>query len=82
MNERIAELGRRCDAIGSLARLSPTPKNTGRWYLAEAAVVVAEKLPRSRLTDTEQLADALALFESVIELLETDMLSAFAGDDK
>ena len=82
MSERIAEIGRRCDAIGSLARLSPTPKNTGRWYLAEAVVVVAERLLRSGLTDTAPLADALALFESVIELLETDMPSAFAGDDK
>ena len=80
MRERIAELGRRADAIGSLARLSPTPKNTGRCYLAEAAVVVAERM--KTMLEHPALADALALYEHIMTELENDMLSAFAGDDK
>ena len=80
MRERIAELGRRCDAIGSLAQLSPTPKNTGRWYLAEAAVVVAERM--KTMLEHPALTDALALYEHIMTELENDMLSAFAGDDK
>ena len=76
MIERTIKINERIDAIREKAQRQPTPRNVGRWVLSEQVGVLAAKTLFGCAAPSE-LEEAMALFEAVLNTLETDALSVF-----